>query len=282
MDPTSELTKDSDSIPRSPFTPAEVDRNTEAAREVVLKIADMLDGLEDTDIPVPRSEWTVGEQGAHIAFTNIGFGMFAMGLEYPYGDGTKDGLAEANDIGLMSFPERDGTALAQHLRVGVHNFISAVSTSSVHQVCDSPLGAMPLGTLTSYFLIHNLMHGCAISFGLVEHFPFKAEHLEMVWPLVQHAFPNWVNPSTSEGVTGSAQVVVGDFEAVFRMENSELSVLPGDATPVDCVVEAEPTHFFFVLVKILTVQEAIDLGHMKVSGTDPDLFARIMNALDVP
>lgn len=273
---------DSDSTPHPVPTTADVDRTTDAAREVVLKVADMLDGLETTDIPVPRSEWTVGEQGAHIAFANIGFGMFAMGLEYPHGDGTKDGLAEANDIALIGFPERDGTALAEHLRMGIENFQRAVDAGSIHQECPSPLGTMPLSTLTSYFLIHNLMHGCAIASGLVEDFPFRARHLEMIWPLVIHAFPSFVNPSASQGVSGSAQMVVGDFQAVFRMENGELAVLPGDTAPVDCVVEAEPTHFFLTLVQILTVPETIELGHMKVSGANPGLFARIMNALDIP
>ena len=276
------LANESDSTPFPAPTPAEVDRTTDAAREVVLKVADMLDGLETTDIPVPRSEWTVGEQGAHIAFANIGFGMFAMGLDYPHGDGTRDGLAEANDVALIGFPERDGTALAEHLRIGITNFMRAVDAGSIHQECPSPLGNMPLSTLTSYFLIHNLMHGCAIASGLVEDFPFKAAHLEMIWPLVIHAFPSFVNPSASEGVAGSAQIVVGDFEAVFKMENGELSVLPGDAGPVDCVVVAEPTHFFLTLVQILTVPETIELGQMKVSGSNPDLFARIMNALDIP
>jgi hypothetical protein len=282
VNPFPGLTNEPDITPFPAATPAGVDRTTDAAREVVLKVADMLDGLETTEIAVPRSEWTVGEQGAHIAFANIGFGMFAMGLDYPHGDGTRDGLAEANDVALIGFPERDGTALAEHLRIGITNFMRAVDAGSIHQECPSPLGTMPLSTLTSYFLIHNLMHGCAIASGLVEDFPFKPSHLEMIWPLVIHAFPSFVNPSASQGVSGSAQMVVGDFEAVFRMENGELSVLPGDTAPVDCVVEAEPTHFFLTLIKILTVQEAIELGYMKVSGTNPDLFGRIMNALDIP
>src|SRR5687767_1551974 len=165
-------------------TREQISRNTEAAREVVLKVAGMLDGLADTSIPVPRSEWNVGEQGAHIAFANIGFGMFAMGLEYPYSDGTQAGLAEENEVSLIGFPERDGTALAQHLRTGVDNFVGAIKVGNPDQVVTTPLGRMPLGTLSSYFLIHNLMHGCAISSGLNRDFPFEPEHLPMLWPLI--------------------------------------------------------------------------------------------------
>jgi hypothetical protein len=271
------------SMPSPHPGPEQVYQNTEAARSVVNRMADMLDGLSSTDIAVPRSEWTVGEHGAHIAFANIGFGMFAMGLEYPHGDGTKAGLAEANDVALVGFPERDGTTLAQHLRTAVETFIAAVRASSPDEEVPSPLGWMPRGTLTSYFLIHNLMHGCAISSGLNKDFPFEPHHLELVWPLIVHAFPSFVNPNAARGVTGTVRVSApGAFEGAFQLESSQLTVLPAPTGPVDCVVESEPTHLFLVMIKILTVQEAVELGQMKVSGSNPELFARMMHAIEVP
>ncbi len=264
-------------------TPEQVAQNSEAAREVVLKVADMLDGLADTAIPVPRSEWNVGEQGAHIAFANIGFSMFAMGLEYPYSDGTQAGLAEENEVSLIGFPERDGTALAQHLRTAVDNFIGAVKNGDPDQEVSTPLGKMPRGTLSSYFLIHNLMHGCAISSALNHDFPVQPEHLPMLWPLVTAKFNQFVNPSASRGVAGTVHVrVPGYLETTFRMQDSQLTILPGFQGAADCTVEAEPTHFFLVIIKLLSVPEAIDLGYIKTSGANPFLFGRIMNAVDVP
>lgn len=264
-------------------TPEQVAQNSEAAREVVLKVADMLDGLADTAIPVPRSEWNVGEQGAHIAFANIGFSMFAMGLEYPYSDGTQAGLAEENEVSLIGFPERDGTALAQHLRTAVDNFIGAVKSGDPDQEVSTPLGKMPRGTLSSYFLIHNLMHGCAISSALNQDFPVRPEHLPMLWPLVTAKFNQFVNLRASRGVAGTAHVSVpGYLETTFRMEDSLLTILPGFQGTADCLVEADPTHFFLVIIKLLSVPEAIDLGYIKTSGANPFLFGRIMNAVDVP
>ncbi|HEU4868880.1 MAG TPA: hypothetical protein VFV09_14300 [Actinomycetota bacterium] len=261
----------------------EVIRNTEAAREVVLKMADMLDGLSDTSIPVPRSEWNVGEHGAHIAFANIGFGMFAMGLEYPYSDGTQAGLAEENEVSLIGFPEREGSALAQHLRSGIDNFIGTARAGDPDQVVSTPLGKMPLGTLSSYFLIHNLMHGCAISSALNHDFPVEPEHLPMLWPLVVAKFNQFVNLRASRGVEGTVHVSVpGYLETTFKMENSYLTILPGAEGTADCRVEADATHFFLVLIKLLSVPEAIDLGYVKTSGSNPFLFGRIMNAVDVP
>lgn len=263
--------------------PEEIRQITGAARKVVGEIAGMLEALSDTRIVVPRSEWTVGEQGAHLAFTNIGFGLFAMGLEYPYGDGTKGSLAEENETSLMGFSERGGPALAEQMKQATETFITMVEAAPPDRDCFSPLGRMPLGTLTSYFLVHNLMHGCAISSGLNHSFPFKPEHMPMVWPMVLNSFSGFVNKSACKGISGCVHLkVIGGFDSFFEMRNSELNVLDAPTGPVDCVVTAEPVHLFLTLIKMLSAAEGVELGELIVSGTDPGLFERIMNAVDVP
>jgi hypothetical protein len=258
-------------------------RTGELGGQVVEEIAGMLADLDDTSIPVPRSEWTVGDHGAHLAFTNIGFGMFAMGLEYPYADGTRAGFAEANEGSLFGFPERGGPELAQHLVTASQNFVAQLPGRSPDQDCFSPLGRMPLRTLASYFLIHNLMHGCAISSGLDRPFPVHPEHMPMVWPLMVHAFPNFVIENRIRGLSGTVHVdVKGVLEAVFEMDGSELRLVDSLTGQVDCHVEADPIHFFLVAMKLLTVEEAIELEQISVSGNNPGLFARMMDALDVP
>lgn len=258
-------------------------RTGQMAREVIGEIAGMLRDLPNTDIPVPRSEWTVGEHGAHLAFTNIGFGMFAMGLEYPYADGTRAGFAEANEGSLYGFSERGGPELAQHLLTAADNFLAQLQVRSPDADSYSPLGRMPLKTLTSYFLIHNLMHGCAISSGLDRPFPAQAEHMPMIWPLLVHAFPNFVDEASMRGLSGCVHVnVKGVLEAVLEMDGSRLSLVDSPTRPVDCHVEADPIHFFLVMIKLLTVTEAVELEQISVSGSDPGLFARMMDAIDVP
>lgn len=263
--------------------PDDVDRNLAAAREVVEQMAGMLDGLADTAVMVPRSEWSVGEHGAHIAFTNIGFGMFALGVDYPYGDGTAAGLAEANEVSLVGFPERDGTALAEQLRQGMETFAQVAGNAPVDQPCPSPLGTMSLGVLTSYFLTHNLMHACAISAGLSRDFPVHAAHLPLVWPMLIHTLPDFVNAAAMQGVSGCIRLSsAGGFEATMQVQDGRLSILPAPAGEVDCYVEGDPVHVFLVLIKMLTADEAVELGHLEVSGKQPGLFARVMRALDLP
>ncbi|MEX2586778.1 MAG: hypothetical protein WD602_02120 [Actinomycetota bacterium] len=263
--------------------PDDVDLILAAARKVIEHTAAILDGLADTAVMVPRSEWSVGEHGAHIAFTNIGFGMFALGVDYPYGDGTAAGLAEANEVSLAGFPERDGTALAEQLRQGMETFAQVAGNAAVDQLCPSPLGTMPLGVLSSYFLTHNLMHACAISAGLNRDFPVHADHLPLVWPMAIHTLPNFVNATAMQGVSGCVRLSsAGGFEAIMEVQDGQLSILPAPTGEVDCYVEGDPVHLFLVLIKMLTADEAVDLGHLEVSGSQPELFARVMSALELP
>jgi hypothetical protein len=255
----------------------------ETAQDVIGEIAAMLEDLDDTNIPVPRSEWTVGDQGAHLAFSNIGFGMFAMGLEYPYADGTRAGFAEANESALWGFDERGGPELAQHLRVGAHNFLAQLKVQSPDRDCFSPVGRMPLFTLASYFLLHNLMHGSAISAGLNRPFPVQPHHIQMIWPYLVYSLPNFVVEGRIRELSGCVQVhVKGVQDVVLEMDGSRLTLLEAPTGTVDCVVEAEPVHLFLVMMKLFTVEEAVELEQMSISGTDPGLFARMMNAIDLP
>jgi hypothetical protein len=262
----------------------EMDRIADASRGTVEEMADMIGRLEDTAIPIPRSEWTVGEAGAHLAFAAIGFSLFARGLYYPYGDGTPQGLADANEAALLGFSERGGPELAAHLREGTRNFLAEVAVRPPDQVCHSPLGEMPLGTLASYFLGHNLMHGVAVSAALDEDFVFRAEHMPLIWPFVCYAFQGpLVDPEAFAGVSACVEIGVRDafdFAIVFRDGKATLSAsAPG---PVDCRIDADALHFFLVLIKVLTVQEAIDLGKFSISGPNPDLALRFMEFFYVP
>jgi len=262
----------------------ETRRIAEASKVTVDELAGMIGSLEDTSIPIPRSEWTVGETGAHLAYAAIGFSMFARGLFYPHGDGTPQSLADANEIGLMGFPERGGPELAGHLLEGTRNFLAEVEVRPSDQICHSPVGQLPLGTLTSYFLTHNLMHGCAVSAALSEDFVFRAEHMPHVWPFICYAFQGpLVDRDALEGVSARVKVSLTDaFDFAITFGNGEAALSLEAGGPADCQLEVDAVHFFLVLIKLLSVQEAVDLGKLTISGANPELGLRFMDFFYVP
>lgn len=255
-----------------------------AARSAVSEVAQMIAGAADTAVAIPRSEWTVGETGAHLAFANIGWGLFARGLEYPYGDGTPSGLAEANEISLMSFPERDGPQLAKRMLEGARGFFAELEVRPADQLCPTPLGRMTLGTLTSYLMVHNLMHGCAVSAALNKQFPAGAGQLEPMWPFVRWCLEGpLVDRSAIKGISACVQVdVQGSFSFAFEIQNEQVRIVASPAMAVDCRMDAEPVHLFLVLIKMLTMAEAVALGKIAVYGDRPETGLNLMSFFHIP
>lgn len=255
-----------------------------SAEVTVRELAEMIGGLAGTSIPVPRSEWTVGETGSHLAYAAIGWSIFARGLHYPHGDGTPQSFAEANEVGLMGFPERGGPQLAGHLLEGTKNFLAEVAVRPSDQPCFSPLGELSLGELTSYFLAHNLMHGCAVSVALGKDFLFRPEHLAQIWPFIRYAFQgHLVESAIFENLAVCVHFSVTDaFDFGVRFENGVVTIDPGNGLPADCHIEVDALHFFLVMIKMLTVREAVDLGRLTVSGPNPELAFKFTDFFFVP
>src|SRR5713226_786431 len=113
-----------------------------AAESIAGRVAGMVRGLPDMNLPIPNSEWTVGEAAAHLAFANLGMAMMARGLEIPYGDGTRAGLQEANAVALEGFTERDGAVLADRMVAAVGMVFEEARVQPPDRVCVTPMGRM--------------------------------------------------------------------------------------------------------------------------------------------
>lgn len=146
------------------------------SKVTVEELAEMIGGLPDTTTPIPRSEWTVGETGSH---------------------------------------------LAGHLREGTKNFLA-----------------------------------------------FQG-------PLVES--------DTFANLSACVQFQVTDaFDFGVRFENGEVTIDPGTGLPADCHIEVDALHFFLVMIKMLTVREAVDLGRLKISGPNPELGYKFTDFFFVP
>lgn len=78
----------------------------DAIRTTAEDIAELLRGAPDTGAPVPGLTWTVGEVAAHLAQANALMAEVAAGCTHRHGDGTPQGIAEANERALAAYGER--------------------------------------------------------------------------------------------------------------------------------------------------------------------------------
>jgi len=243
----------------------------------------MIRDLPDTAIPIPRSEWTVGDAAAHLAFTNLGLAMMARGLQIPYGDGTREGLADANEVALEGFGERDAGVLAKKIVDGARMVFVEAAAQPPDRVCFTPMGPMDVDGLTSYLLVHQVMHGSAIATALGAPWPFQPDDVELMWPFIAHVVPRVVRPEASAGLTACFELHFGEgFGFAVMFDDGELTLARSPSRPVECRLSADPQTLLLVLVKILTAEEAFEGGDLTISGPRAELGTTLIDLFNIP
>lgn len=255
----------------------------EAAETIAQRVAAMVRNLADVNIPIPNSEWRVGEAAAHLAFANLGMAMMARGLEIPYGDGTREGLQEANAVALEGFTERDGAILADRMVAAVAMVFDEARVQPPDAMAPTPMGTMPVETLVSYLVVHQAMHGSAIATALRAPWPFDAEHLPLMWPFIEFVMPRVVDASEAAGVTACVELHFGDvLSCALMIDDGSATAALTPSRPPDCVISGDAQTLFLVIVKVLRIQDAIDAGDLTLSGPRPDLGLRMPDFFNVP
>lgn len=254
-----------------------------ASETIAGRVAAMVRDLPDLNIPIPNSEWLVGEAAAHLAFATLGMAMMARGLEIPYGDGTREGLQEANAVALEGFSERDAAVLADRLMAGVGMVFDEARVQPPDRICVTPMGSMPVATLTSYLAVHGAMHGSAIATALNAPWPFEAEHLPLMWPFISHVLPRVTAHAEIAGVTACFELHFGDaLIAAIMIDDGSVTTALTPSRPPDCIVSGDAQVLFLVMVKILTMRDAVDAGDLTLSGPKPEQGLKMADYFNIP
>lgn len=262
---------------------AEMDAVQQAAETIAGRVAAMVRDTPDVNIQIPHSEWRVGEAAAHLAFANLGMAMMARGLEIPYGDGTREGLAVANEIALEGFTEREGAVLADRMVAGARMVFAEARAQPPDRICATPMGPMPVATLTSYLAVHEAMHGSAIATAVGAPWPFDPEHLPMMWPFIAYVMPKVVDPVELAGVTACYELQFGDaFTCALMIDDGEVVPALRPSRAPDCVVSGDAHTLLLVIVRVLTMKDAVDAGDLRLSGPNPGLGLRMADFFNIP
>lgn len=261
----------------------ELTRIRTAAEAQAGRIAAMVAGADDLAIMIPRSQWSVAEAAAHLAFTTIGLAMMARGLAIPYGDGTREGLAEANAGSLDGYSERHGPTLARELIDNTKMAFDEAEAQPADQVCPTPMGEVGVDGLVAYVLTHQAMHGSAIATAFGAPPPFEPDDVELMWPFIRHVLPRVVDRAAIAGLTACAELVFTDrFRICLMFSNGTVHAAEAPTRPVDCRISGDARSLFLVLVKILRLEEATASGGLRVDGPRPELGRRLADLFDIP
>jgi hypothetical protein len=255
----------------------------QAAETIAGRVAAVVRDIPDVNLRIPHSEWNVGEAAAHLAFANLGMAMMARGLEIPYGDGTREGLAVANEIALEGFTERDGAVLADRMVAGARMVFDEARAQPPDRICATPMGPMPVETLVSYLAVHEAMHGSAIATAVGAPWPFDPEHVAIMWPFISYVMPRVVDPVQIAGVSACYELHFGDdFTCALMVDDGSVQAALIPSRTPDCIVSGDAHVLFLVIVKVLTMQGAVDADDLQLSGPNPELGFRMADYFNIP
>lgn len=266
-----------------PSSPTGLARTAGAAQAQAQRIAAMITGLDDIDVLIPGSEWSVAETAAHLAFTTLGLAMMARGLAIPYGDGTREGLAGANAVALEGFSERDGAVLARELEEHTRMVFDEAAVAPPDRICPTPMGEVGIDGLTAYVLTHQAMHGSAIARAAGSPPPFEPDDVELMWPFIAHVLPRVASREAVAGLTACVQLAFGDrFSFAIMFNDGEVTTARLPGTPVDCRISGDPRTLFCVLVRMLPIEDGIARGDLTLDGPRPDVGRHLADFFDIP
>lgn len=254
----------------------------EAIHDTAEEIAALLRGRTDTDIPVPGSTWTLGEAAAHLAQANELMADIAAGHDRPYGDGTPQSLAAANERSLAGFGERGADPLAEMIVAQADAFLAAAEQRPLDETVITPLGSMDVATLGSYLLTHMLGHGYDLARAVGRPHMLDGTRVELSMPFMITSMPRVVAPAAA-GLTARFTIRLRGgqrFGATFT--DGTLTVGPGPLSRPDCTILIEPVTFLLIALGRCDPWGAMARGRVLTWGRRPWLAPRFPALFTAP
>jgi uncharacterized protein (TIGR03083 family) len=259
-------------------------RIAEEIRSVAGQIAAMIHPLSDTGVPIPKSDWTVGEAGAHLAITQGLFGGMLQGTAVsPYEDGRLEIFQQVNARSLAGYPERHGPTLAKLILERTDAALEAAARyPDTHRV-ETHFGPMDVLTGSSYMLVHLLMHGCGIAEALGQPHPIQPMHVELGVPFFKVAMARFLDREAAAKLEATFDVRMrGGSRFTVICNRGELRVEDTVPKRVDCHISADPVAFFYVGTGLVSQWGPIARGKMTAWGRKPWLAFRFKSLIPTP
>ncbi|MFF4842836.1 maleylpyruvate isomerase family mycothiol-dependent enzyme [Streptomyces collinus] len=259
----------------------------QAIRGTACDIAALLRGARDTAVPVPGSEWTVGEAAAHLALANELMADLAAGRERPYGDGTPQSLAGANERSLADFTERRAEPLAAMITEQAEAFLDAMARPAAEGVDvgtpTTPLGPMGRDVLASYLLTHMLGHGYDLALALGRPHMIDRARVGLCMPFMRAVMPRVADASATAALTARYTIRLRGGEAfAVSLADGTVRVTAGPPDGSDCTILIEPTAFLLIALGRRDPWRAIARGQIVAWGRRPWLAPRFPTLFKAP
>ncbi|MGW0965132.1 maleylpyruvate isomerase family mycothiol-dependent enzyme [Streptomyces sp. NPDC002516] len=254
-----------------------------AIHETAAEIAALLAPGTDMARRIPGAEWNVGEAAAHLALANELMAHLAAGRPRPYGDGTPQSLAEANERSLEEFTERRAEPLAAMIVEHADACAEALEKGSPEGSVVTPLGTMSPQELGAYLLTHMLGHGYDLARALGRPHMLDRTRAALTLPFLLRAMPRVAEPRNTAGMNARYAVRLwGGGAFGVTLTDGEVTVDERPAAGPDCTISIEPVTFLLMALGRQGQFGPILRGRILVRGRKPWLAPRFPGLFTAP
>ncbi|MDQ4145954.1 MAG: DinB family protein [Actinomycetota bacterium] len=230
----------------------------------------MVRSLPDTNIPIPRSKWTVGDAAAHIAATQALYKEGLEGAKSPYGDGRLERFAPVNVHQLQHFPERNARVLAELIEQRTERLLETAAKHQENLVIDYHFGPMDLTEWLSYCLTHLLMHGCAMAYALKQKLPIEPHHVELTLPFMKAVIPRVFDETKAGNMRATFEFrFTRDVRLWVTIDRGKAVVENERPRRISCHIGGSRVAMFLVLLGIRSQWPMIAQGKLLAWGRRP-------------
>ncbi|MFF3404940.1 maleylpyruvate isomerase family mycothiol-dependent enzyme [Streptomyces sp. NPDC002742] len=254
-----------------------------AIHETAEEIAALLRTDADMERRIPGAEWSVGEAAAHLALANGLMAELAAGHARPYGDGTPQSLAEANERSLAEFGERRAEPLAAMIVNHADACVRALDEGAAEGTVVTPLGSMSPQELGSYLLTHMLGHGYDLARALGRAHMLDRARVRLTLPFMLTAMPRVTDPLRTAGMNARYDIRLwGGGRFGVTLADGVLTVAPQPPARPDCTISIEPVTFLLMALGRQGQVGPIVRGRILVRGRKPWLAPRFPGLFTAP
>ncbi|WP_406835922.1 maleylpyruvate isomerase family mycothiol-dependent enzyme [Streptomyces sp. AHU1] len=247
------------------------------------EIAALLRADADMERRIPGAEWNVGEAAAHLGLANELMAHIAAGRPRPYGDGTPQSLAGANERSLAEFGERRAEPLAAMIVEHADACARALEEGPPEGSVDTPLGTMSPQELGSYLLTHMLGHGYDLARALGRPHMLDRARVGLTLPFLLRVMPRVAEPRNTAGMNARYAVRLWGGGA-FGVTLADGAVTVDERPPAgaDCTISIEPVTFLLMALGRQGQVGPILRGRILVRGRRPWLAPRFPGLFTAP
>ncbi|WP_442813947.1 maleylpyruvate isomerase family mycothiol-dependent enzyme [Streptomyces sp. NBC_00151] len=254
-----------------------------ALHETAEDLAALLRADADMERRIPGATWSVGEAAAHLALANELMAQLAAGHARPYGDGTPQSLAGANERSLAEFGERRAEPLAAMIVEHADACAASLEEGVLEGPVLTPLGPMSPAELGAYLLTHMLGHGYDLARALGRPHMLDRARVELTLPFLLTAMPRVAEPRNTAGMNARYAIRLwGGGSFGVTLADGVVTVDERPPAGPDCTISIEPVTFLLMALGRQGQVGPLLRGRILVRGRKPWLAPRFPGLFTAP